>query len=366
MAQVHRLSQEQARRITLRAQLLGRPRPDEVLATLRHLTRLQLDPTAAVAPSADLVLWSRIGDDYDPRELEDLLAQQRVVDLRGFAVPAEDVALWRAEMAAWPGPGELRPWQEQLAGWVEANEESRREVLDRLRTDGPLPASALTTRFAVRWTSSGWNDDRSLRRLLDLMVQRGEVAAAGREGREALWDLAERVYLDQAPVPLEEAWAERARRTLVSLGLDRQRAGAGALGAPPGEPAVVEGLRGRWRVDPAALARADEPLAGRTVLLSPLDAVVKDRRRLTDLFAFDYVLEMYKPAASRRWGYWALPVLDGERLVGKVDATADRRGGVLHVDAVHEDVAFDADLRGRVETEVERLAAWLGLEPAQP
>ena len=104
-----------------------------------------------------------------------------------------------------------------------------------------------------------------------------------------------------------------------------------------GEPAVVEGVRGTWRVDPAQLG---QPFEGRAALLSPFDRLVHDRKRMVELFEFDYQLEMYKPAAKRRWGYFALPILYGDRLVGKLDATADRKAGVLRVDAIHEDVPF--------------------------
>ena len=101
--------------------------------------------------------------------------------------------------------------------------------------------------------------------------------------------------------------------------------------------------------------------AGRTALLSPFDPIVRDRVRMQDLFEFDYVLEMYKPAAKRRWGYFALPVLHGDRLVGKLDATADRKAGRLFVDAVHEDVPFTRAMTEAVDAEIAALAAWLGL-----
>jgi uncharacterized protein YcaQ len=83
---------------------------------------------------------------------------------------------------------------------------------------------------------------------------------------------------------------------------------------------------------------------------------------MTELFDFDYQLEMYKPAAARRWGYWAMPVLDGDELVGKLDATADREAGVLVVDAVHEDGDWSRARRDRVDAEVAALGEWLGLE----
>ena len=107
-----------------------------------------------------------------------------------------------------------------------------------------------------------------------------------------------------------------------------------------GEPAVVEGVKGTWRVDPSLLG---QPFSGRAALLSPFDRLLHDRKRTVELFGFDYQLEMYKPAAKRRWGYFALPILYGDQLIGKLDATADRGAGVLRVDAIHQDVPFDQD-----------------------
>ena len=83
---------------------------------------------------------------------------------------------------------------------------------------------------------------------------------------------------------------------------------------------------------------------------------------MADLFDFDYKLEMYQPKATRRWGYWALPILVGDRLVGKVDATADREAGVLRVDAVHEDEPFDEPTATQIRAELASLAGWLGLD----
>jgi uncharacterized protein YcaQ len=90
--------------------------------------------------------------------------------------------------------------------------------------------------------------------------------------------------------------------------------------------------------------------------------LVHDRRRALELFEFEYTLEMYKPASARRWGYFALPVLHGDRLVGKVDAKADRKAGTFTVAAVHEDIPFEADLHADVDAELTDLSTWLGLE----
>ncbi|WP_134767961.1 crosslink repair DNA glycosylase YcaQ family protein [Nocardioides sp. 1609] len=356
------LSRTDARRVAVRAQLLTADRPSDVLDVVRHLTFVQLDPTNAVAPSADLVLWGRIGADYDPAELRDLVDQQVLVVHHMLARPAEDLALYRADMAQWPGPEPLRPWQESVRDWVAANDACRREVLAVLRGDGPLPASAFEDTCEVPWPSSGWNNDKNVKMLLAQMVERGEVARAGQDGRDPLWDLAERIYPDD-PVP-DVAEAERLRdeKRLRSLGIARARSpkmpiepnGVGAAGVP----AVVDGVKGAWRVEPSLL---DLAFTARTALLSPLDRLVADRRRLAEVFEFDYVLEMYKPVAQRIWGFWAMPVLHGDRLVGKLDATADRDAGVLRVTAVHEDDPFDPRTRAAVQDEIAALADWLGL-----
>jgi hypothetical protein len=250
---------------------------------------------------------------------------------------------------------------------VLANDDCRRDILEKLEDEGPLPSRRLPDTTLVPWRSSGWNDDRNVRMLLTLLVRRGEVAAAGYDGRERLWDLAERVYPDGPVVPLAEALRIRDERRLSALGIARARA-AQMPGEPnhvgeAGEPAVIEGLRGQWRVDPTYL---DRSFPGRAALLSPLDRLVHDRKRMTDLFAFDYQLEMYKPAANRRWGYWALPVLYGDRLVGKLDAAADHDAGVLRVNAVHEDGDWSTTMRTAVRRQIHDLAGWLGLELAGP
>jgi uncharacterized protein YcaQ len=357
------LSRRDARRVAVQAQLLAAPRPTDLDDVVRHLTLLQLDPTAAVAPSADLVLWSRLGSSYSPQQLEDALARQSLVELQGMARPAADLALFRAEMARWPGPEPLSEWREDLQAWVEANNACRLDILDRLRMDGPLPSSELPDTCVVPWRSSGWNDNRNLRMMLAQLVERGEVAAAGRDGRDRLWDLAERVYPDDPGIPPDEAATILNTRRLRALGIARARAtfppGEPNHVGEVGEPAVVEGVRGSWRVDPELL---DRRFTGRTALLSPLDRLIIDRKRMAEVFEFDYQLEMYKPVATRRWGYWAMPVLHGDRLVGKLDATADRDAGVLRIDALHEDEPFPKATATAVRREIADLARWLGLE----
>jgi len=360
---VHHLSRREARRIAVRAQLLDRDRPSDLHDVVRELSLLQVDQTAAVAPSADLVAWSRLGSAYDPAELATALEAGTLVELRGMIRPGEDLALYRAEMAAWDTREGLSDWREAQRRWVRANDTCRRDILDRLEVDGPLPSSALPDTCDVPWKSSGWNDDRNVTMLLEMMVLRGEVAVAGRQGRERLWDVAERVYPDTETVAEDKALRLRNERRLRSLGLARARGPECPVEpndvSDVGEPAVVEGVRGTWRVDPEQLGR---PFAGRAALLSPFDRLVYDRKRMLELFEYDYGLEMYKPVAKRRWGYYALPILYGDQLVGKLDAAADRPARVLRVAAIHQDVPFTRAMTTAVHREIKDLAHWLRLD----
>lgn len=364
---VHQLSRTDARRLAVRAQLLDRNRPTGLLDLVRKLGVIQLDQTAAVAPSADLIGWSRLGSTYDPEELSAALDGGDLIELNGLARPREDLPLFYARMAAWPGSGELRDWQEDNRDWVEANDVRRRDILERLRSGGPLISAELPDTCELPWRSSGWSNNQNVIRILDFMAARGEVAVAGRQGRDRRWDLASRIYPDDPAVPADEAKRIRDERRLRATGIARAKAtehpaepnGVGDAG----ESAVVEAVNGSWRVDPTLL---EQSFSGRAALLSPLDRLIYERKRMAELFDFDYQLEMYKPAAKWRWGFWALPILYGDRFVGKLDATADRKAGVLRVDAVHRDVEFSKTMAAAVDREIVDLARWLDLELTLP
>ena len=329
---------------------------------------LQDDLTAAIAPNADLVAWSRLGSSYSTTELADALAELSLIELRGMIRPSEDIALYRAEMAEWAEGNDAPGWRWSQVEWVEANQACRLDILDRLRCDGPLTARELPDSCTVPWRSSGWNNNRNVAMMLEFLELRGEIAAAGRRGRERLWDLASRIYPDDdTSIPVEEARRLRNERRLRALGIARAK-GAECPVEPvdvgeAGEPAVVAGVKGTWRVEPSLLG---QPFRGRAALLSPLDRLVYDRKRMVEIFEFDYQLEMFKPVAKRRWGYFALPILYGDRLVGKLDATADRDAGVLRVDAIHQDGPFTKAMTTAVRREIDDLAHWLGLRLLLP
>jgi uncharacterized protein YcaQ len=354
---VHRLTKAQARRIAVRAQLLDMPRPTDLVPLVERLTLLQIDPTSAIAPSADLVAWSRLGSAYQPADLKRALEHDRTLfEFNAVVRPMRDLGLYLAGAAAWPS------YQKQRE-WLRDNDRFRRDILDRLRSSAPLTSRDIPDTSVVPWPSTGWTNNRNVTQMLEFLMMRGEVAIAGRVGRERIWDLAERVYPAGVDVPsAEDAARRRNERRLGALGIARRKTTAVPVEpwdvAEAGEPAVVDGVKGEWRVDPAALG---DDFMGRTALLSPFDRLIHDRTRAMELFDFEYTLEMYKPAAQRRWGYYALPILHDDQLIGKVDANADRGASVLRVNAIHQDVPFTRAMTTAVRAELDDLASWLGL-----
>lgn len=323
------LSIAQARRIAVRAQALdGSVRT--VLDCVRRLGTLKLDPTARVAPTQHLVLWSRLGS-YDQGELQRLLDDRELFELIAFVYPKEALPALLSTMQRWPSRGGA--WRERVREWLVANQSFRRYVLRELERNGPMRSRDFEDRAKVSWPSNGWTGDRNVGRMLEFMTARGELATVGRDGKQRLFDLAQRWYGDVQPLPHDEADAY----------FDEVRFRA----------AGVRLRKGRWVAHPDA----DDRPVQRTTLLSPFDRLIHDRARTEALFDFRYRVEIYVPKAKRKYGYFVLPVLHSGRLVGRIDPEVDRKESVLRINAVH----WEAD-SVPIENPVRALAQFLGVQ----
>jgi hypothetical protein len=288
------VSLAQARRIAVRAQALDGSATG-ILDTVRRLGYLQIDPIAAVAPPQHLVLWSRFGP-FDVAGLDRLLWEERkLFEWGAFIWPIEDLPLIRARMGRRRGK---YTWE--------------RYVLRELEQRGPLLSRELEADLMVPGAPSDWWGSRKVTLMLELLHGRGIVAVVGRRNGQRLWDLAERWYPETDTVPLAEAERRLAEKRSRALGVRLEQ--------------------GEWRAHPDAV---DGPVPNRLTFLSPFDRLIHDRNRMEALFGFRYRLEMYVPKAKREYGYYVLPILRGDRLIGRTDPVFDRKAGVLRVNSVH-------------------------------
>jgi uncharacterized protein YcaQ len=304
------VSLAQARRIAVRSQLLDGSAAD-VLSTVRTLGFLQIDPIATIATPQQLVLWSRLGP-YDVTELDRLLWQERkLFEWGAFIRPIEDYPLILARMRR-RRTGKYA-WERRGIEFLRKNAGFRRFLLRELERRGPLLSREIGDSSVRTWKSHGWHGNRNVAVMLELLEDRGVVAVTGRRGGHRLWDLAERWFPDVEPPPLDEAERILADKRWRSLGVRLARNGA-------------------FEVHPDAV---DGPVPSRTTFLSPFDRLIHNRDRAEALWNFRYRLEMYVPKAKREYGYYVLPILKGDRLIGRVEPVFDRKSGTLRVNAVY-------------------------------
>lgn len=350
------LSRDEARRIAVRAALLDADRPGDVVEVAEQIGTIKIDPTAVIAPCEHTMLWARIGWSYEPGQLKKAVEDDRLLyEFDGQFLAASRIPyLWPTLRG--------RVLRAQARGWLEANLAFRDHVVRRLAEDGPLPASEIEdTHQVARNSDHGWWGSNQVPRMLELLMYTGVAAISGREGRQRIWDLAERVYPANMPdYSLEEAELGLEASRLRANGITRHNAAYTRV-KNVGEVVAVEGSKATWRVDPEALAALDEDPGGRVAILNPYDGMLFDRSRLKDLFDFDYVLEQFKPKAERKYGFFAHPILIGDRFCGQLDAALDKKRETLVVTAIHEMIPFEEEETEMVHAEIRDLAEWLGV-----
>ena len=322
------VSQEEARRIAVRAQALDGSAAT-VLDTVRRLGFLQLDPISTVAPPQQLVLWSRLGS-YDVGELDRLLWRERTLfEYDAFIYPIEELPLQQARMRRRRRGGKLKR-DEWVREFLRDNARLRRSILRDLELNGPLLARDLQKGVGPDHARHPWWGRGPMRLMLDMLAGRGEIAVAGRVGTHRLWDLPERVWPEAEPVPWRKAERRLREHRRRLLGVWRKN--------------------GRWYAHQDV---SDGPVPDRAVLLSPFDRLVHDRGRAEALFGFRYRLEMYVPREKREYGYYVLPLLVGDRIVGRAEPRFDRSTRTLEVLGAWGDTS-------RLDEALAGLASWLG------
>jgi hypothetical protein len=385
-----------ARRLAITVQRLAgtppRSSPNAVLGVIRSIRCVQLDPIAVVARSPLLVLGSRVSG-FDPKHLDRLLWRDHSV-YEYWAHAASVVLTEDHPIHAWYMRQYLRDdgsaWNRRRLDWMAANAKLKRSVLAQVRRDGPVLARRISGGLAGEsWRSSGWTNERNVDRMLGFLWASGKVMVAGREGIQKLWDLTERVLPPDAPrerLSDLEVTRRAVDRSLHGLGvgtakhirshftrdrypeLNRVLAEFERTGRV--ERVVVQHdgapMPGTWYVHRDDLPLLERVERGRweprAVLLSPFDNLIADRARSELLFDLSYRMEIYVPKDKRRFGYYAMPVLDGDRFVALVDPAMDRANGRLLVRAVHAEPGVRTTREsGRPVAEAVRdLASWLG------
>jgi uncharacterized protein len=298
---------------------------------VRRLGFLQLDPISTVAPPQHLVLWSRLGSAYDRAELDRLLwDEKQLFEWNAFLWPLDALPIIRGQMLR-KNRGKYS-WERQGEEFLKDHPAFRRYVLRELAKRGPLLSRELEDKSGGPKESRVWWGNRNVTIMLEILHGRGEVAVVGRRGKQRLWGLAADWYPETEALPAEEAARELAERRFRAYGIRYEK--------------------GRWLAHPDA---ADGPVPERATLLSPFDRLIHDRERAEALWDFRYRLEMYVPKLKREYGYYVLPLLVGDRLVGRAEPLFDAKAKTLRMLGAWGDTA-------RLDEALGDLAAWLGAE----
>jgi uncharacterized protein YcaQ len=398
MSTTRTLSPKIVRRLAVMRQHLAGSQPnadsDGILQTVQNIGCLQLDPINAVARSPLLVLWSRVGK-FDVAHLDHLLWKERCLfeywAHAASIVLTEDYPIHHARMRTFPKSRTEGTWSQRIRQFMQDNAQLHDHILDSLTKNGPMFSRQFEDESRSGWDSSGWTSGRNVSRMLDFMWIGGEIMVAGRNGGQKQWDLTERCLPDWTPRDIldEHDVVYRAAQTsLRALGVGT------ALhikrhyiqGRYPNLPAILKELEadgliervqiedegegkqwpGPWYIHTADLPLLEKLMAGewepRTVLLSPFDNLICNRDRTEQLFNFFFRIEIYVPQKLRQYGYYVLPILHGDQLIGRIDPLMDRKNKRLNVNAVYAepDAPMTAETARAISYSINELADFLG------
>jgi uncharacterized protein YcaQ len=359
---------------------------------MRDIRYLQIDPMRIVEQSHLLVLWSRLGK-YDRRHLDRLLWKEKQL-FEDWAqatsiVLIEDYPIFSALKSHFASGNQ--PWAQRIRSWMKKNEPFRRYILEQLRLKGPLPSNDLEDSAIESWQSTGWTKGRNVDMMLFFLRARGEIMVAGRKGGRKLWNLTERhlpAWTPREKLSDHEVYLSIAQKSLRALGVAcaihvRQHFTRrcckdieDVMAQLEREGRVVrveirerkQVWRGPWYVHADDLSLLERLGAGewtpRTTLLSPFDNLICDRKRTEQLFNFHFRFEVYVPKDKRKYGCFVMPILHGDRFIGRVDPVMDRRRRCLMISAVYvePDIEVTDKMVDAVGDSVRDLAWFLGAE----
>jgi uncharacterized protein YcaQ len=375
------LSQAAARGIIVAAQGLQQQKKKkttkaDVRDIIRQMHVLQIDTISVVARSPYLVLWSRLGD-YDPRWLEDLLAEGALFEYWSHAacfLPIEDFHLYRLRMLS---EGDLNGY---LRKWMQEHADVAEKVMKHVRENGAVRSSDFERTDGQKGAWWNWKEEKVA---LEYLFWVGDLMIAKRHNFQRIYDLRERIlphWDDSQAAPTEKVHEQFVLNTVKALGVTKAEWIADYFRLKKADVTAalkkidkqgllktinVEGWQSPAYYHPDNQALIDSALAGKipqskTTLLSPFDPIVWDRNRARDLYNFDYTIECYTPAPKRKYGYFTLPILYKNTVIGRLDPKAHRKEGTFEIKALHLEpgVKVDDALVNELKTTLKDCATW--------
>jgi len=396
MNTIHTLTPTLARRLAVMRQRLAGPRPaadsNGIMDIMRDLGYVQIDPIRVVERSHLLVLWSRFGL-YSLARLDELLWKERQL-FEDWAqatsiVLTEDYPIFKALKRTFAAGDQ--PWVQRVRNWMEKNKKFRHYILTKLHNKGPMASEGFEDKSIEGWRSTGWTAGRNVDMMLLFLWAQGEIMVARRVKGRKVWDLVEHHLPDWTRrewLPDREVFSRMAQKSLRALGVARAthvkqhyirrcckdidvvlaelEAQGSVSRVEIREDKQV--WRGPWFVHANDLPLLDRLTAGewepRTTLLSPFDNLICDRKRTEQLFNFHFRFEVYFPKAKRKYGCYVMPILHGDRFIGRIDPVMDRKKKRLTINAVYaqHDAPVTKETGQEVASIIRELGAFLGAE----